>query len=384
MSNPPISHIYAPFTFVPTGPMVPRRYRPLSRVRSYFEDGLFSYNLAEFSDEEEGKLIYYGPQEAPESSNAESDGIRIAPGAIPGRQNAIRQKYFACCMRAGTDEDRQIWKTYIGDDEMRAGVAMEMTFDGLCQQLPTDGSNRYVGMCWYIDRMKNEQPWQFAATNCFLKGQKHHVQREFRVLSRYDASDLTYPDDWTWPESDAKKPDYGDNPWVKLDIDTRSLTDRIVLAPNADQSVRDEINSILSDNLLDIPVVESQLAGGPSISQAHNSETIARGQRLYEKGGISAPDSKEYHQEIVNQWVAETDFEQQILDVVEREWCGLAILEGHRYNTADPNVEPDDYLFGNIPYATIIQRCTAPDHSIVHADERGNELLNAQQADSDE
>jgi hypothetical protein len=146
-SHPSISDLYAGYTFVPSDQMVLRRYRPLCRLRSYFEDGLFSNNLSEFKDEEEGRLVR-AEKDAEKAAyrNKSREGIYTDPRAIPGRQKQIREKYFANCMRAGTDEDPRIWKEYV-DEDMKNGVALEMTFGGLRQQLPKDSHHRYSGMC---------------------------------------------------------------------------------------------------------------------------------------------------------------------------------------------------------------------------------------------
>lgn len=408
-------HLASEFIHVPSDQMVIRRYQDLNRqfIKNFFQRGPFCRHLPTFDDQNEGLL----------GNPGYDDGLRgaLAAAGSTQRQNAddiasdeefeaaledfhktVRHKHFANCWRLGTDEPCEMWEEFIDDDMLMEGIAFETTVGQFLRALPREPDdpdfydrpavndlhetamrNMHVGANWsdirvgtvrYQDREADDtvQPAAYQAAINFFKRKKYDFEREFRLLiNPFDSATLKLANPDGTP--------LGQKPTVEcnhrfLPMETRQMTNRIILAPNAGPEQRDKLESILdelgidygSDSDADLEIIESSV-DGPSRYEIHEYDAEFRGQDNYE-GTIAC--LKEEQQDILSNTAEEWETIDLVVLVMEK---GGAVVEGYRYPTADPPVNLDAYGHGELQGVAVTRNGDHLDQVIEHKNTRMTE-----------
>lgn len=328
MVNPNL--IVPPYVYLPSEPMVIRRYRPLkeSYIRSFFEKGLYCGHIPGFDDDNEGRL----------GSNIEVDpATRGALGALGARttgdreplsdqeievglsefHETVRHKYFANCWRLGTDEDDDIWHNYTQheDVEEEDGFAFETTVGQFIQALPAEpedpdfdaeptlseldetemrnmhigapNSEISVGAVWYQEREGTVRPAAYQKAVNFYKGKNYDNENEFRLLiNPFDNMRVLRVAGRA--KILAEKPSIGEKHRF-FPLNMKKVVNRIVLAPGAKGEQRNKIERVLDDIGIsygsqpedDLEIVSSSQSG-PPLTETYDYGCGLIGTDLYE------------------------------------------------------------------------------------------------------
>ncbi|KZN22661.1 hypothetical protein A4G99_19620 [Haladaptatus sp. R4] len=127
-------------------------------------------------------------------------------------------------------------------------------------------------------------------------------------------------------------------------METKWMTNRIILAPNAGEEQREKLEDILDriginygvEEKDDLEIIESSLHG-PSRSETHEYDTEFAGQDNYEK-------TMDYLNDQHRKILENTEEEWSVVDLVMlfMEKAGV-MVEGYRYSTDDPDIELNEY-----------------------------------------
>ena len=387
-----LDHVSTPFHIVPSSQMVIRRYRDFNRshIEDLFKRGLFCRQLSDFDDDEmEGILEQPGETDLLRAGAAAVSSIRDsdAEGSIdPDEFNReltewseiVRQKYFANCWRLGTDEKIETWRRYLGDEYCDSdgnpvnGIAIETTVGQLIDALPTEPadpdykdertgtelcetdmknvfvgastSDIFLGAVKYQDRGENdsEQPVATEEAVHFYKRKKFEFEKEFRLLvTPFEPSHVMKR--LPCGRFLALSPEI-DCTFRFLPINTVELVNRIILAPYANQRLRDEVESLL-DNLGvshgsgeddDIEIIESNITGSPT-QKTHRYHAEFGGQDNY-------VGTEEFLQEQHKSMVKENGDGWALIDLLTlNEQRADAMVEGYWHPAKNPCIKITEY-----------------------------------------
>lgn len=404
-TTPSLGHLASPLIQIPSNQMVIRRYRPLSErnIRTYFENGPFCRQVPTFCDDNEGLV------ENPAGNDALRAGAVATANSMRRRRDLpelkitkaefiegmeefhhqARHKHFANCWRLGTPELDKIWKRYTGDEDMVEGFAFETTVGQFIAALPTrpddidpedEEVDEYrfeetpvtemyvghprtdirIGAVQYQVRQLPEtiQPTGYQAAINFFKGSGFDHELEFRLLiNPFDSANLLRFD------MDAKpvgcRPDLDQN-YRYFPMDTITMTNRIVLAPNAGAEQRQQIEEVLDEvgvtygpgGDTDLTIVEANDVGDP-LHQTHPYAAEFDGTDNYEG-------DPEYLNQIRESFVETSDPETwPVLDLIElyREQAAM-VIEGYRHPTKSPTIDMEKYGHDGFQ-AVVVNRTSA-------------------------
>lgn len=265
-----------------------------------------------------------------------------------------------------------MWEEFIDDNLLMEGIAFETTVEQFLHALPSEPDdsdfydrpavndlhetamrNMHVGANWsdirvgavrYQDREADDtvQPAAYQAAINFFKRKKYDFEREFRLLiNPFDSATLTLanPDGTPLGQKPAVERDHR-----FLPMETRQMTNRIILAPNAGAEQRNKLELILDelgidygpDSDADLEIVESSV-DGQSRYETYEYDAEFRGQDNYE-GTVAY--LVEEQQDILSDTAEEWETVDLVVLVMEK---GGTVVEGYRYPTADPPVNLDVY-----------------------------------------
>jgi hypothetical protein len=368
--------------------MVIRRYRSIDGQRdlyTFFEEGLFSNRLPEFDDENEGVLENFEREgglagalaaEAGRKRRRRDEEIGKASDdewikGLERYHESARKQHFANCWRIGTDEKDHIWKTYTRDEDLIQGCAVETTVGEFLASLPvhpldseydtSDPGDLFkspewnlalqnpncdikVGACRYQKRWKDEsyQPGGWPATIAFFKGEDFDIENEFRlVINPYSANKSLNSDVKGIPQTPT--PDTTED-WIKFIAATKSMANKIIMAPNSGKEEREKVLSWLDEFGL---VVNSGSESDIKLVES-SSRTPQRSTHTYlaELGGNANYDQSDEHlSDVSDTFLTKRNWEDwPIVDIVflmTKEAGG--IIEGYWHQNAESAFELSEY-----------------------------------------
>lgn len=387
--EPSLGLLKARFAPIPSNQMVVRKYKPLKEqyVRDFFEEGVRCTHIPEFNDENEGMI----------ESPAENPALRGGAAAIAGRQRRregkdgkvdfseedfrerwaefhekARHKYFASCWRLGTREFVNMWQTYAKAEELKKGFAIETTVGQFIQALPTESKGSIqedstgtepqmtnfselsvggeehdirVGAVQYQERDAPDsvQPTGYQESVNFFKGSSFDYEVEFRLLiNPFDSANLLRLGKDGVPIGPF--PDV-DNIHPYFPMDTRGMSNRIILAPAAGEEERNLVENVL-DNLgisygpdpeNDLEIVDSNLCTEPrSAKQPYAAEF---------RGTANYDETTSHLEDFMQDFLDRTEVEEwEMVDFTElTPLDGALIVEGYRHATDNPDSQVADY-----------------------------------------
>lgn len=322
---------------IPSDRMVLRRYKPLRYFSDTLEKGFRAGQAAGY-EAREGQVSERAREtERQQSEQAESivlnngEEMDLAKGMEDVRQEA-RHNYYASCWRLGTDEDREIWNQYA---DLVEGVAIETTYHQLEEHLAPDEDDLLMGIVRYLDYETEITPGRSAPLLYFYKHRVFDSEQEFRVLANHGGNPIMWTDGRDPPEEMRS-----DNPEaVNLPADMDALINRVILAPEAGEEIRAQVEEILDEQGVSAPVVPSRLANPAAHQDTYDAEM---------GGAANYGGSKEYLEELFRRYADDTDWDLwDTIDLVQLNRKGnlhprAVFIECYRY----PGEAPDRSEYG--------------------------------------
>ncbi|ELZ29014.1 hypothetical protein C474_13969 [Halogeometricum pallidum JCM 14848] len=185
-----------------------------------------------------------------------------------------------------------------------------------------------MGIVRYLDYEEEHTPTMGFYTLYFFKHREMDYEQEFRVLVNRGGNPVTFLDGRETPEEMI--PDNSGAIFLSADMD--ALINRIIIAPDADEEVRVQVEETLNEYGVSAPVVSSQLANPPTHHDTYDAEL---------GGAANYGGSEEYLEDLFHEYVEETDWDVwSTVDVVQLNQKGnlhprTMFIECFRY-TGDP------------------------------------------------
>ncbi len=323
---------------LPSDRMVIRRFKNLDYMGKILRKG-FRAKKADEYEKLEGRASPATLQHEEEHWELEGVG-EFQDGSTPDlstsmyeTRKAARHYYYPSCWRMGTSEDPEIWKRYTGiDEENKRGIGFETTVGQMKQHLQPD-EQIYMGAVWY-QRRETEYTPNFPFFDLyFFKDQDFDREQEFRALANRNGNPPLLLDGREWTE-DMLPEDQPFAAHLKGNLD--ALTNRVIVAPEAGDKIRDEVEETLREFSIDAEITRSQLENGVKFSGEYMAEL--RGPTNYSK-------SAEYLDFCIEQWHDSTDWDEwSTIDVVQinqrnNRAVGRTLVELYRYRDGGPNFE---------------------------------------------
>ena len=214
-----------------------------TKFMSLIEDeSLFFSNLTDHSDKMEGFL-----------TKASVDRFRTFPEDITGyeryrkkqiRENNLkalknsREYLYISCWHMSEYESAAMWELYLKDYQ---GIAIQTTICNFMESLKNTKENVYIGKINYLDREKEEFPWNNVFFLALNKGNSYEHEKEIRgvILGNvYKAGISVY-------------------------VDLSKLIESIYLAPHTPQWIHELIKKIVRKYKLEVDVKPSVLGQEP-------------------------------------------------------------------------------------------------------------------------
>jgi len=323
---------------VPSDRMVVRRYKNLDHLESILENGFRAQKADEY-EELEGRAS--PPTLRHEEENWELNGIEsfqdgstpsISEGMYEARK-AARHHYYPSCWRMGTGENIDIWQDYTGIDENnKRGVAFETTVGQMKQHLAPD-EDLYMGTVWYQQRELEPTPNFPFYELYFFKDQQFDREQEFRAIANRGGNPTLWLNGREWTE-DMLPDDHPENVHLKGDLD--SLINRVLIAPEADDEIRNEVEETLQNHSINAEITDSKLEDDVEFSGEYMAELV---------GPTNYSGSGEYLDFTIERWLDLTDWDEwSTVDVVQinqqnnRE-ARRTLVELYRYRDGGPDFE---------------------------------------------
>lgn len=319
---------------LPSDRMVIRRYKPLEYFSDTLQQGYRAKQAGRYDDIFEGRAT--AQTRRAEDEQASDESRTLANGEEMNLTKGMRQwreangyYYYPNCWRLGTGESETIWNEYA---DLQDGVAIETTVGKLKQHLAPSERIR-MGFIRYLDWLQeaargNDPGWPF-----FFKSREYDEEQEFRALANRGGNALFRTDGLEFTEEHIPE----DNPEViNISANQEELIDRVILAPEASNDVRSQVESDLGDADLDVPIVDSRL---------NSNERPSRGYVARLAGADNYGGQEDYLEELFHDFVEKTDWDTwETVDVVQINPKGNlsprnVFLELYRYENQGPDRE---------------------------------------------
>jgi len=323
---------------LPSDGMVIRRYKPIEYFSDTLQQGYRAKQAGKYDDIFEGRATPQTRRAEEEQASDESRTLANGEemdlvGGMSQWRHANGYHYYPNCWRLGTDESERIWDEYA---DLKEGVAIETTVGKLKQHL-APSENIRMGFIRYLDwlqeaAMGHDPGWPF-----FFKAREYDEEQEFRALANRGGNALFRTDGLEFTEEHIPE----DSPEViNISANQEGIIERVLLAPEATDEDRSQVESDLDAAGLDVPVVESRL---------YSDDPPSRGYEAILAGADNYGGREEHLQEVFDDFVEETDWNTwETIDVVQinqkEELSPRNIfLELYRY----PDGGPDREVYGH-------------------------------------
>jgi hypothetical protein len=351
---------------LPSDRMVIRRYKPVEYFSDTLQDGYRAKQAGRYDDIFEGRAT--ARTRRAEEEQASDESVTLANGEEMDLAEGMRQwreangyYYYPNCWRLGTDESETIWDEYA---DLEHGVAIETTVGKLKQHLaPSERIS--MGFIRYLDWLNEAARGNDAGWPFFFKTREYDEEQEFRALANRGGNALFRTDGLEFNEEHIPE----DNPEViNIPANQDDLIERVILAPEATDEVRSQVESDLEDADLDVPVVPSRL---------NSSDRPSRGYVARLAGADNYGGREDYLEGLFHGFVEETDWDTwETVDVVQINRKGHlsprdVFLELYRYEDHGPDREV--YGHDHLQYEVRAHRYRNGEHETTYLNDHAEE-----------
>lgn len=322
---------------VPSDRMVVRRYKKLNYLESILENG-FRAQKADKYEELEGRAS--PPTLKHEEENWELKGVTFEDNSSPDLSSAMyetrkaaRHYYYPSCWRMGTSESLDIWQRYTSiDEDNKRGIGFETTV-GQMKQHFTPNEDLYMGVVWYQRRKVEPTPNFPFYELYFFKDKQFEREQEFRAIANRGGNPVLWLDGRKWIE-DYLPDDHPEAVYLKGDLD--ALTNRVLVAPGADDGIWKQVEDTLYDYSIDAEVTGSRLEDGREFTGEYMAELV---------GPTNYSGSGTYLDFCVERWLDLTEWDEwSTVDAVQinqrnNRQARRTLVELYRYRDDGPEFE---------------------------------------------
>ncbi len=322
---------------VPSDRMILRRYKNLDYLESILENGFRAQKADEYEDFE-GRAS--PPTLQHEEENWELNGVTFEGNSSPDLSSAMyetrkaaRHYYYPSCWRMGTSESLEIWKPYTGiDEENKRGIGFESTVGQMKQHLAPD-EDLQMGVVWYQRREVEPTPNFPFYELYFFKDQCFDREQEFRAIANRGGNPTLWLDGREWSE-EFLPDDHPEVVYLKGDLD--ALINRVLVAPEADEVIGEEVEDTLNEYSVQAEVTGSRLEDGVEFTGEYMAELV---------GPTNYSGSGTYLDFCVERWLELTDWDGwSTVDAVQinqrnNRQAPRTLVELYRYRDDGPDFE---------------------------------------------
>lgn len=244
---------------LPSDQLIVRRYMAFEYFEKTVNDGEHYYGpAAGYEDTEEGQVPE--PVRQHERHQGGNDDVVLSSGDqmdIPsglermGRDS--QHQYFLSCWRMGTDEIQKHWDYFGGDGTDT--IAVETTIGQLYPNMTSDRPVS-MGMVRYHDKDRDPGP-NMPPETYFFKDLDHSWENEFRMATTGGGNPIIDVREDVDDEERFPLPDYGGERYASFDVD--AVINKVVVHPDAEDSLFEDVQQVLSENGVSADVQDSVL-----------------------------------------------------------------------------------------------------------------------------